>query len=675
VSAFFHKYGMDSTGHLPYEVFAVHLLEARSRRIALEPRRTGAFKVDEDFKFRGRIKYAPCRKEVFTPNNWDGTLAHRSAKPPKAGLSLDFVYGYGGIDNTAPNLFYTDTGKVVYYVAAVGIVYDIAQHTQQFFHGHDDDIKCLAIHPDRHIVASGQVASTSGPPYVCIWDTTEVSDGQGGTCLKGLVQQIPFPDANGSSNRAVIAVAFSPNKEGPQRLVCVTSNNDHTVWVFNWQRPGGRGPDGARAAWPPCELMCTCNGGKGTPPYVWGINWNPFSLNPNTQTKGVAEFVTFGVKHVKMWRLCKDMQNPRAYYGVQGKPGIGEAGKFGSCQGMVPEDVLSAQFVPCGGGLGQAAKSMLVTGARSGALYIWSLERGLECRRVVRAHEPGPLIPTHSGMPGEAALGGVRCLHLKADSRILLSGGSDGRVLPWAIEQLTGRSPEQGLITSEVCQLGAPSNPPSIRALDSRAWSDVYVAGTHSSDVWEVDRTPEPVIYGHAGDVNAVCFHPSTPSWFVTASDTQRVFIWDAHKRCLLAKRNVRRAAKSVDFSPDGTYSIYTCTQSLIPLCNLTFITVPVSIVQVLSTPEYKNSKKRYLTIPIQSTPIVPLLNLYIPILNLHLHSIYSYSVPAPQEHCWPSAAGTGALWYSSSARSWRCSPARTTHRWTSSTARRPSRW
>eukprot|EP00959_Pyramimonas_sp_CCMP1952_P190718 3988829-Pyramimonas_sp.AAC.1 len=56
-------------------------------------------------------------------------------------------------------------------------------------------------------------------------------------------------------------------------------------------------------------------------------------------------------------------------------------------QGKAPEDVLSACFVPTGGGIGREDGSMLVTGARSGALYLWSLERGLECVRAVRAHE------------------------------------------------------------------------------------------------------------------------------------------------------------------------------------------------------------------------------------------------------------------------------------------------
>lgn len=32
--------------------------------------------------------YRYCRKPVFPPSNWDGTLALRSAKKPKVGVSL-----------------------------------------------------------------------------------------------------------------------------------------------------------------------------------------------------------------------------------------------------------------------------------------------------------------------------------------------------------------------------------------------------------------------------------------------------------------------------------------------------------------------------------------------------------------------------------------------------------
>lgn len=45
--------------------------------------------------------------------------------------------------------------------------------------GHDDDIQCLAVHPNRTLVATGQVASTRACPMLCVWDTTIASDRRG----------------------------------------------------------------------------------------------------------------------------------------------------------------------------------------------------------------------------------------------------------------------------------------------------------------------------------------------------------------------------------------------------------------------------------------------------------------------------------------------------------------
>jgi hypothetical protein len=74
--------------------------------------------------------------------------------------------------------------------------------------------------------------------------------------------------------------------------------------------------------------------------------------------------------------------------------------------------------------------------------------------------------------------------------------------------------------------------------------SGQVLAGTHGCDVWAVGtRRTEPVIYGHSAYVNGLAFHPTKPAWFVTASEASRIFVWDAHKRCLLAKRNVHRCA------------------------------------------------------------------------------------------------------------------------------------
>ena len=80
-------------------------------------------------------------------------------------------YGYSNSKNVAPNLFYCKAG-VVYYTAAVGIVFDEDSRTQRFFLGHDDDIRCLALHPDLDTIATGQFGAV---PSVLIWsaETTQ----------------------------------------------------------------------------------------------------------------------------------------------------------------------------------------------------------------------------------------------------------------------------------------------------------------------------------------------------------------------------------------------------------------------------------------------------------------------------------------------------------------------
>lgn len=78
-------------------------------------------------------------------------------------LNLFFLLiSYRGYDCRS-NLFYTQTGEIVYHVAAAGVVYNRQQNTQRFYLGHDDDILCLAIHPLKDYVATGQV----GCLFIC----------------------------------------------------------------------------------------------------------------------------------------------------------------------------------------------------------------------------------------------------------------------------------------------------------------------------------------------------------------------------------------------------------------------------------------------------------------------------------------------------------------------------
>lgn len=68
------------------------------------------------------------------------------------------------------NAHWLKDGRVVYHVAAVGIVCDPQTLRQEHYLHHTDDILCLAVHPGGELVASGQ-ASEFGENYYHITGT------------------------------------------------------------------------------------------------------------------------------------------------------------------------------------------------------------------------------------------------------------------------------------------------------------------------------------------------------------------------------------------------------------------------------------------------------------------------------------------------------------------------
>ena len=166
VIAIFMKYGHDAHGELPYEMFSRRIFTGQGHQLSLEGCHRGAFRTNEDpgstgWAWQGMIKYPLCRSGIFAPSDWEDystDVCRRSAcrgmkdNKPEAYLKLEHVFGYSSPKNRAPNLFYSAKGDVVYYTAAVGIVYDDDNNRQKFFLRHDDDIQCLAIAPDRDTV-------------------------------------------------------------------------------------------------------------------------------------------------------------------------------------------------------------------------------------------------------------------------------------------------------------------------------------------------------------------------------------------------------------------------------------------------------------------------------------------------------------------------------------------
>uniref|UniRef100_A0A1A8LPT2 Echinoderm microtubule associated protein like 1 n=1 Tax=Nothobranchius pienaari TaxID=704102 RepID=A0A1A8LPT2_9TELE len=143
---------------------------------------------------------------------------------PSNKLKLDWVYGYRGRDCRS-NLYLLPTGETVYFIASVVVLFNVDEQLQRHYTGHTDDIKCLAVHPDKITIATGQVAGTSSDgklaPHVRVWDSVSLNT------LHVL--------GAGYFDRGLVCLAFSKSNGG-NTLCVVDDSNDHVLSVWDWQR-------------------------------------------------------------------------------------------------------------------------------------------------------------------------------------------------------------------------------------------------------------------------------------------------------------------------------------------------------------------------------------------------------------------------------------------------------
>ncbi|KAL1258339.1 hypothetical protein QQF64_011583 [Cirrhinus molitorella] len=193
-------------------------------------------------------------------------LEAKADLPPKK-LKLDWVYGYRGRDCRS-NLYLLPTGETVYFIASVVVLYNVDEQLQRHYTGHTDDIKCLAVHPDKITIATGQVAGTSSDgkqlaPHVRVWDSVSLNT------LHIL--------GTGFFDRALVCLSFSKSNGGSW-LCVVDDSNDHILSVWDWQRE-------ERLA----EVKCSNES-------VFAADFHPTDANI---------IVTCGKSHLYFWSLEK----------------------------------------------------------------------------------------------------------------------------------------------------------------------------------------------------------------------------------------------------------------------------------------------------------------------------------------------------------------------------------
>ncbi|KAJ8353596.1 hypothetical protein SKAU_G00211630 [Synaphobranchus kaupii] len=303
-------------------------------------KRTSESKLKEPVFSAGMRRVTHCKEEGYVKMYLKGrpvtmympkdqvesySLEAKSDLPSKK-LKLDWVYGYRGRDCRS-NLYLLPTGETVYFIASVVVLYNVDEQLQRHYTGHTDDVKCLAVHPDKITMATGQVAGTSSdgkqPPHVRVWDSVSLNT------LHVL--------GTGFFDRALSCLAFSKSNGG-STLCVVDDSNDHVLSVWDWQRE-------ERLA----DVKCSNEA-------VFAADFHPTDTNI---------IVTCGKSHLYFWTL--------------------EGGSLVKKQGLF-EKQEKPKFVLC---VTFSENGDSITGDSSGNILVWGKGTNRISHAIQGAHEGG----------------------------------------------------------------------------------------------------------------------------------------------------------------------------------------------------------------------------------------------------------------------------------------------
>ncbi|XP_042226985.1 echinoderm microtubule-associated protein-like 2 isoform X4 [Homarus americanus] len=272
-----------------------------------------------------------------------------STSHPPAKLKLEWVYGYRGRD-CRNNVYQLPTGEIVYFVAAVVVLYNVEDQMQRHYLGHTDDIKSLAVHPNKLLIATGQTAGHDRrdarirmlAPHIRVWDSVSLNT----------LHIIGISDIE----RSVACLAFS-KADGGSLLVAVDEAPDHNMSVWDWSR-GERG-------YKMLETKCSAD-------QVLAVDFSPVDR---------STIITCGKNHISFWSYESGMLAKRM--------GIFENRER-------PKYVTSISFTDAGN---------VISGDSNGNLLIWQ-RGGNTVSKMVRGAHDGPVFSIFVQKDGAIITGG-----------------------------------------------------------------------------------------------------------------------------------------------------------------------------------------------------------------------------------------------------------------------------
>lgn len=156
------------------------------------------------------------KDQAMEPNN----RINGKQNGPSTNLELAWVYGYKS-EASSDNVRYgrgKDPAKryIVYYSAAVAVVFDPETSKQCFYLGHSEEITCINTHPNHQIIATADCKSN-----IHIWSLENALKSESGvvaalSCIKGMVKE------------GIIHIEFSPSGD---RIASIGADKDHTISI------------------------------------------------------------------------------------------------------------------------------------------------------------------------------------------------------------------------------------------------------------------------------------------------------------------------------------------------------------------------------------------------------------------------------------------------------------
>ncbi|KAK7176880.1 hypothetical protein R3I93_000965 [Phoxinus phoxinus] len=372
---------------------------------------------------------------------------------PSQKLDLDWVYGYRGRDCRA-NLYLLPSGEAVYFIACVVVLYHISNQTQRHYRKHTDCVRCLAIHPDKVRVASGQTAGVDKDgkplqPFVHIWDSNTLVT----------LQQIGL----GTFERGVGSVAFS-NSDAGTFLCVIDDSNEHMLSVWDWNKNIKH-----------AEV-------KSTNEAVLAVEFSPTDI---------INIISCGKSHVYFWTMSATMSGTMSGFTLTKKQGI--FGKY-----KKPKFIMCFVFSLTGDVLTGDSEGNILTWGKSAA-DIKTLGKGaketLQIMKQTRAHE-----------------GSVFTMCLLQGGALLSGGGKDRKIIRWSADLAPEREceiPEKfgavrtiADVDGEELLVGTTRN-----AILRGTFSDGFVAIVqgHVDETWGLATHPSQNIFITCGNDRQVC--------------------------------------------------------------------------------------------------------------------------------------------------------------------------